>query len=119
MALPSTTLETHGFQAVSSLGVESCYIVRGKNPHQVGIMDACDYYNRGAIITRLNVPEEMRRQGVATKLLTMICADADKTQTRLWLEIAPYPGTDYKVLEALYKAFGFKDRGGIWCRLPS
>lgn len=83
------------------------------------MIDLVKYFDRGLLITRLNIPESMRGKGVAKRLLTELCTDADSGKVVLWLEFQPYSGTNKHLLCKLYRSFGFKDRGGIWCRLPT
>ena len=63
---------------------------------------------RAWTITRINVPEEHRRQGVGQRLLAMILQDADAEGAELWLEPSPSGGPDYDDLVAWYVRNGFR-----------
>jgi ribosomal protein S18 acetylase RimI-like enzyme len=60
------------------------------------------------VITRINVPREHRGQGLGSKMLKEICADADKEGCSLGLDVSPSDGLDYDQLVAWYKRYGFK-----------
>lgn len=96
--------------------MKSCYIVR-LSGGRGAIADLCDYYGRGMIITRINVPAEYRGQGFGKELLQQILADADAEGVTLWLEISPSDGLDYDQLHDWYTRNGFKYRG-IYKRKP-
>ena len=72
------------------------------------------------LITRLNVYRKYRNQGVARKLMTACCNDADAEGQTLWLEFAPYPETDPVRLRAFYERMGFREtcHEGLFKRLP-
>lgn len=97
--------------------MKSAYYIR-LSPLRIAILDNCDYYNMGRIITRINVPRDYRGKGHARELLRQICADADLEQVNLWLEISPSDGLDYAQLEAWYLRHSFKNLGGIYRRKP-
>lgn len=88
------------------------------SPMKIAVLDCCDYYNEGMIITRINVPQAFRGQGHARELLRRVCADADLEGVTLWLEISSSDGLDYDQLEAWYVRHGFKPLGGIYRRKP-
>lgn len=73
------------------------------------------------LITRLNVAHRYRGQGVATRLMTECCADADREGETLWLECSPYPDTDPVRLRLLYERHGFTetDIPGFFTRPPN
>lgn len=97
--------------------MQSCYIIK-VGPMRIAIADLCDYYGKGLIITRINVPRDYRGQGHARELLRQITADADKTHTTLFLEIMSSDGLNYDQLEAWYKRAGFRSWHGIYKRKP-
>lgn len=99
--------------------MKPAYYEKDSTQTRLAVIDLYNYFDRGLIVTRLNVPESMRGNGVAKRLLTELCTDADSEKVTLWLEFQPYPGTNRTLLSKLYRSFGFKDRGGIWCRLPA
>jgi ribosomal protein S18 acetylase RimI-like enzyme len=97
--------------------MKSCYHIK-LSVMNIAIADLCDYYNRGMIITRINVPAAYRGQGHARKLLSQITADADAEHIRLWLEIQASDGLNYDQLQAWYERNGFKYKRGIYQRSP-
>lgn len=97
--------------------MKSTYFIRVSDI-RIAILDNCDYYNLGRIITRINVPQEYRRQGVGSNLLKMVCEDADKEKIRLFLEIFPSGEATYEVLEHWYLKYGFKHFNGLYLRVP-
>lgn len=71
-------------------------------------------------ITRINVPEKFRGNGLGSKLLDEILADADAEGQALQLEILPSGPLDYDQLEAWYKRRGFRRTvGGYMKRTPA
>lgn len=99
--------------------MKNCFSVKLSDA-QIAIADLCDYYGEGMIITRINVPVNHRGKGIGSELLTRILAEADSTQTTLFLEIQPSGGLDYTQLEQWYRRHGFKNmRGsGVFRRRP-
>lgn len=84
---------------------------------KVAVLDALDMgetgYANTFLITRINVPKEMRRKGVGTDLLTECCRIADEEQICLVLEIVPYyddgaDSIDTLQLAKWYERFGFE-----------
>jgi ribosomal protein S18 acetylase RimI-like enzyme len=70
-------------------------------------------------ITRINVPEAHRGQGIGSALLEAILADADAGHTTLALEVAPSGGLDHDQLSAWYRRHGFRGaRGDYLVRKP-
>lgn len=63
-----------------------------------------EYY----VITRINVMERYRGQGLGTQILEMILADADAENVTLLLEPVPSGGLDHKELIGWYARHGFK-----------
>ena len=60
---------------------------------------------------------KIRNRGCATRVLSDVCADADKTQNDLWLDIAPLGSDiDHTRLEEFYRRFGFVKLRGEWHR---
>lgn len=83
----------------------------------LAVLDVTEYYDRGYIITRINVPVAHRGKGHASALLRECCDEADREGTTLWLEIAESDGLNYNQLEAWYKRYGFRGFG-IYRRRP-
>lgn len=95
--------------------MKSCYVIK---EHRA-IADLCDYYGKGLILTRINVPKASRGRGVARQLLATILADADRENVTLFLEISPSDGLSFSQLEAWYKRHGFIKFGWhAYCREP-
>lgn len=94
--------------------MKTCYV----DTTSRSIVDLCDYYGKGLIITRVNVPHERRGQGHGRALMQRVCAAADATRTTLYLEILPSGGLDYDQLEAWYSRLGFIHHLGIYRRRP-
>jgi|SRR5690349_6104150 len=70
-------------------------------------------------ITRINVPVQHRGQGLGTRLLRQILADADVNGITLALEPSPENLDDYDRLVAWYRRHGFKMRHtGYMVRRP-
>lgn len=95
--------------------MQSCYYEK-IGGIALAVLDNCDYYGSGRIITRINTPAKHRGQGIAGRLLRQIIVDADALGIDLWLEIAPSDGLDYDQLRAWYERHGFRDVGGIFKR---
>ena len=88
--------------------------------HKLAVLDTVDYYNKGQIITRVNVPASHRGQGVARRLLRRATDLADVLGTTLWLEVSPSDGLGFVELEAWYRRNGFKgNRLGVMSRKPA
>ena len=97
--------------------MKNCYIKK-LSTTKIAIADLCNYYNKGLIITRINVPKDFRNKGFGSALLKEILEDADKTNTTLFLEISPSDGLNYDELEAWYLRYNFKPWYGIYRRKP-
>lgn len=97
--------------------MKSCYWLK-LSEFQIAIADLCDYYHRGWIITRINVPEMFRGSGHGRKLLELITKDADAEKVVLFLEPAASGGLTQEQLVAWYNRHGFKYSKGILRRLP-
>lgn len=97
--------------------MRSCYYEK-LSPLALAVLDNCDYYGDGRIITRINVPKEFRGRGIGHKLLLQCLADADAEGVTLWLEINAYGDMTYEQLESWYKRHGFKGHG-IYKRKPN
>lgn len=82
----------------------------------LAVLDLCDYYGTGLIITRISVPSACRGHGYASALLDECCSDADLDRIDLYLEISPSDGLDYYELEAWYGRRGFVNLGGMYRR---
>lgn len=85
----------------------------------MAIADLCDYYGRGLLITRINVPLVYRGLGHGSALLKQICQSADEEDCALFLEIVPSGGLVYEQLRDWYERYGFKQWKGIYRRLPN
>lgn len=94
--------------------MKSCYVDKDTR----SIADICDYYGRGLIITRINVPKEHRNKKHGSALLKRILADADAEGVVLWLEILESGGLTRTQLAEWYARYGFKNHGGVWRRQP-
>jgi len=90
------------------MSMPSSYYEKLVEPAGLAVLDLVDYYNEGLIITRINVPKPHRGKGIAHKLLTQCCDDADILGIDLWLEIQSSDGLSYDQLEAWYKRHGFE-----------
>lgn len=99
------------------MSVKSCYTVRCSDIH-IAILDCCDYYNRGMIITRINVPQQYRKMGHGAALLKQCLYDADESNTILFLEVLASGEMGRDELIEWYKRYGFRDIGGIMRRIP-
>lgn len=61
------------------------------------------------IVTRLNVPLEMRGKGFALELLRQVTIDADSENATLYLDAMPSTSeVDFTRLVGLYNRFGFE-----------
>ena len=67
-----------------------------------------EYY----VITRINVMEKYRGQGLGTKILSMIIEDADKENVTLFLEPVSSGWLSSEELQAWYERNGFT--WGTW-----
>lgn len=97
--------------------MNSCYHLV-LSPVKIAILDNCDYYSLGRIITRVNVPKEFRGNSHGTTLLKQVLEDADKEGINLFLEISESDGLSYEQLKDWYERHGFKPWRGIWRRRP-
>ena len=96
--------------------MKTCYIDR---EHRA-IADLTDYWGRGLLLTRINVPVQFRGQGVARRLLARVLTDADAEGITLWLEIMPSGGLSFEELKAWYERRGFRQVfPAVWRRDPS
>lgn len=98
------------------------------NTTTLAVLDICDYYSEGAgrkdmIITRINVPFDVRGKGYGTALLKKCLEDADIEGVRLYLEIMQGDelGLTYEQLQSWYERHGFKQlgAGGMFLRKPA
>lgn len=101
-----------------ALSLPSIYSLKMPDGIRIAILDNCDYYGKGRIITRINTPEKFRGKGYGAQLLQEICRDADTPGVFLFLEISPSNGLDYGQLESWYLRYGFKPWLGIFRRKP-
>lgn len=92
----------------------NCYVDKPTR----SIADLCDYYGRGLLLTRINVPKASRGQGHARALLERILDDADRERVTIFLEISPSDGLNFAQLEAWYLRHGFVECAGFYCRTP-
>lgn len=84
----------------------------------LAVVDLTDYFGKGLIITRVNVPEAHRGKGWGRKMMTEVLQEADKTSTTLWLEISSSGEMTWEDLRSWYEKLGFTDVGGIFRRKP-
>jgi predicted GNAT family acetyltransferase len=96
-------------------GMKSCYMDKESR----AIADLVDYYGKGMLITRINVPTSSRGKGAGSKLLRQIIADADRTNTVLYLEVVPTGTMNEEQLTKWYESYGFKYWKGFMRRKPS
>jgi GNAT superfamily N-acetyltransferase len=82
------------------------------------IADVFEVDKEYAVITRLNVMQEFRGQGLGSKLLKMVLDDADKEGVILLLEIAPSGTLTFNDLEKWYERNGFVWNGDHMQRNP-
>jgi ribosomal protein S18 acetylase RimI-like enzyme len=96
------------------------YYEKLKDPERLAIIDLCDYYGQGLIITRIKTPREHRRKGIANRLLAKCLADADAEQVTLWLEVVSSGEMTSTQLAEWYTRKGFKELGvsGLFRRAP-
>jgi len=87
-------------------------------PLGLAILDSVDFDSH-VCITRINVPEQHRGKGHASKLLKECIEASDNTQTILELRVSASGGLTNKQLEQWYKRYGFeKKTEGIMERVP-
>ena len=99
--------------------MKTCFWQKLTEPTGLAIADLCDYYNKGMIITRINVPKEHRGKGIARALLQEILTEADKNKVKLYLEIQSSDGLTAEQLAAWYRRHGFKGNMiGVLVRKP-
>lgn len=63
-----------------------------------------------AYFSRLLVPPEFRKQGIATVLMTLMCKRLDARRIDLLCEINPYGEMNKEQLTTFYKKFGFVEQ---------
>ncbi len=83
--------------------MQTCYVIR---EHRA-IADLVEV-DGIMLLTRVNVPQQSRGQGVGSRLLKMVTDAADVDRVDLWLEVNPSGGLKYRELVAWYKRHGFK-----------
>lgn len=98
------------------LGMKTNYIIH-LDQMSIAIADLCDYHGKGLMITRINVPPKYRGMGYGRVLLSQIIADANRTNTTLFLEIHSSGKMTYDQLSAWYRRYGFEGIG-FYRRLP-
>ncbi len=81
-------------------------MIRGR----AAVSDLVEIESGVFLVTRLNVPKELRKRGIGTSIMNEITSDADKDGIVLKIEPSPYPDSDMsrKQLVNYYKKFGFK-----------
>jgi len=112
---PELLEQGFGWTAIKKLAekrLKNCYIIK-LSPVNIAIADLTDYFEKGMIITRINVPKEFRGKGFGRDLLNQILTDADKDGVTLYLEILASGEMSYMDLEAWYMRHGFKSWNGI------
>ena len=66
------------------------------------------------ILTRINVPQSYRQQGIGSRLLKEILFDADKEGIKIALHISSYGEMTYKNLADWYERNGFVQSSNGW-----
>lgn len=85
----------------------------------VDLWNDCIEPGPASMITRVNVPAEYRRQGIATRLMNQVLSDADKDGVTLVLEINPYGEMSWNQLASWYTRLGFVETDGkVFIREP-
>lgn len=91
--------------------MKTLYYLKLSNPFGLAIIDLVDYYDKGYIITRINVPKAHRGKGIARKLLQEVINDADEAKVDLFLEVNASDGLTRDELYKWYNRRGFKGTG--------
>ncbi|KQY90974.1 hypothetical protein ASD24_24570 [Paenibacillus sp. Root52] len=68
------------------------------------------------VIELLYVPEELRLQGKATKLLKVICTIADNIAINLTVLVSNVYGISFDILKSFYQSHGFQGDGSVMTR---
>lgn len=68
----------------------------------------CNDPHTGFMITRINVPEAFRRQGIGSQLLQAVCDEASVENATLYLIPASSGGLSQEQLIQWYTKFGFR-----------
>lgn len=86
----------------------------------LAILDLCDYYERGKMITRINVPVKFRGQGFGRRLLVMALFQSKYHKIDLFLEVGAYGRIGFDMnrdqLIRWYERYGFESYRGIYRR---
>jgi predicted GNAT family acetyltransferase len=81
--------------------MKTTYFVRPPNEIRIAVADLyCDERVGAFFISRINVPEELRGKGLASRLLEQITADSDDERVDLCLTILPSGSLDYNQLSS-------------------
>lgn len=88
--------------------VKEGYYEKAENGLGLAVIDTMRLPGGTVIVNRLSIPPKMRGKGVARKLLTELCNDADAEGVVVKLEFSPYVGMDHARLRKLYAEFGFE-----------
>ena len=86
--------------------MKECYI--RKLTTRPAIADVWTQEPGKALITRINVPHEHRREGHGTALLEQILRDADHEGVTLFIEVQASDGPSRDALLEWYLKYGFK-----------
>lgn len=81
-----------------------------------------DMFPDSLVVTRINVPEASRGEGIGSWLLRRCVEEADEHRVKLRLEINPTGPLDYDALHAWYERYGFEDDPrylGVMVRWPA
>lgn len=90
-----------------------------ENPIGLANIQVTQYMDAASwIVTRVYVPPEHRRKGIATAMMKEICEQADQQDVKLMLELAPYGEMTKDELREFYMKFGFRSFGGFMKRWP-
>lgn len=100
------------------MSMPNCFFRKLTDPVGLANIQLDDYYGRGMQITRIRVPEEHRRKGIAREMLKECCAAADQHNVILFLEIVPSGKMTWEDLERWYISFGFRHWHGTYIRKP-
>jgi ribosomal protein S18 acetylase RimI-like enzyme len=80
-----------------------------------------EYDIDGYIITRIEVAPNLRGRGYGTRLLELVCYEADEEQQTLYLEVQPdgsWGSLTYDQLRKWYERYGFETFGALMRRFP-
>jgi GNAT superfamily N-acetyltransferase len=90
--------------------VRPCYLLQVPGAAKPAIADVTWFGEpfNCHVVTRINVPRELRGQGHGTRLLEEVLRDADEQGLRLMLAPEPSDGLDHEAVVAWYGRHGFE-----------